>query len=802
MTTQATSDFGRELLAQRDWLLRLAHSLVADPTLAEDLVQETWLSALRTRPASEGGLRGWLATVLRNRARTRLRDDARRAWRERLASREEATASTGDVVERAGVQQEVVAAVMALDEPFRETLLLRYFDELPPRTIAERMHVPLSTVKSRLQRGMDKLRERLDASYGGDRRAWMAGVFALVEVEEGSWLGKAVAAAAGLLLVGGGATWVALEKWPSSELVREVGLPLADDAVAELSQRSEIGSASGLAADRAGGQVEQAPRGGASRDHARPKELGYAVAPPRQRPKLASLSPPGLIPVEGGTTWIGSDLDELEELVTQHPQAPDMVPLFLAEIPRHEVEVESFHLMATEVTNQQYLAYVRSTGAVPPQTWVGEPVLRSGDEPEESIPWSSVGDSPELEERTWSRWLWEWQDGDKELPKEWLLLPVVGLRPHEAVAYARWAGLRLPTEIEFERAARGRKGTRFPWGERWHASCAATLESSKGPELSEVGRHKKGATREGIHDLCGNAAELTASTFEPYPGWEVASRLPSDLPWSVELGSLPAWSGGTSLVVRGGSHLSPWPLVRVSAREALPTSRDERGSALGFRCAASADPRRDSVALALAQVSSGRGRRSSPLMPSSVSRDREPRTPPSLDRVVGLWRWLTTKRRPRAKVKHYAVIEGHQFALFVPGTPDELGLTLPRSTRLRRADHYVGVFSSNLELVSASGEPDVYLVAFWPAQTQSPWSRNPPPGCDASRDQLLLVDMQGQAVACYPAAPLEPGTGQDLRIYEDRIEFPLALRQGRGQGRVATLRLSLPPTDLEGDWRR
>src|SRR5436190_1898691 len=68
----------------------------------------------------------------------------------------------------------VVAAVLALEEPYRECVLLRYFEELSPRAIAARQRVPLETARTRLKRALELLRARLDREYGGERGAWGA----------------------------------------------------------------------------------------------------------------------------------------------------------------------------------------------------------------------------------------------------------------------------------------------------------------------------------------------------------------------------------------------------------------------------------------------------------------------------------------------------------------------------------------------------------------------------------------------------------------------------------------------------
>ncbi len=158
------------LLDQISWIRRLARELVADRELAEDLVQETCAVALEHAPREPGKLRQWLAQVLRNALRQHARAQGRRAARDAAAARPEAVEPAAELVERALLQRELVNAVLELDEPYRSTVLLRYFDELPPREIAERTGTPLATVQSRLQRALAKLRERLD----GRERAWAA----------------------------------------------------------------------------------------------------------------------------------------------------------------------------------------------------------------------------------------------------------------------------------------------------------------------------------------------------------------------------------------------------------------------------------------------------------------------------------------------------------------------------------------------------------------------------------------------------------------------------------------------------
>src|SRR5690606_7650865 len=129
----------------------LAHRLVGDPDLADDLAQDAVLTGLSRLPSGIADVGRWLGRVLRNRIAEDRRRRARQASRECAAARAEALPSSADLVARLHAHQAVVDAVAALEEPYRSTVLLRWFEELPPRAIAARQGVPVSTVHTRLQ---------------------------------------------------------------------------------------------------------------------------------------------------------------------------------------------------------------------------------------------------------------------------------------------------------------------------------------------------------------------------------------------------------------------------------------------------------------------------------------------------------------------------------------------------------------------------------------------------------------------------------------------------------------------------
>ena len=189
MTPRTSSATAEALLEHAGWMRALARRLVADAQRAEDLTQETWVRALEHPPRTDLPLKGWLATVMRNVLRQERRGESRRTVREELAARpseKDSDAAGIELLERVTMQRELVAAVLELEEPYRRMLLLRYFEEYGPKRIAAQTGVPVSTVKTRLARGLERLRQRLDHSHGSDGRAWIQALLPVVALPRGA----------------------------------------------------------------------------------------------------------------------------------------------------------------------------------------------------------------------------------------------------------------------------------------------------------------------------------------------------------------------------------------------------------------------------------------------------------------------------------------------------------------------------------------------------------------------------------------------------------------------------------------
>ena len=230
------------LLSRAGRMRSLARALCADAAGAEDLVQDAFVAALEKGPARASSPSAWLARVLANLSTDRRRAESARRERERRTSRAEAVPSAGDLVERAEVQRRLVECVLALPEPYRATVLERWFEERTPDEIARRLGIPASTVRTRLARGLALLRERLEREEG---RSWMSALAPLVSFDLAARPGSLAAPAAlsGGALVSTGtkvaigigalavATWIA---WPRLEREPESAPVAAAEAPPEL----------------------------------------------------------------------------------------------------------------------------------------------------------------------------------------------------------------------------------------------------------------------------------------------------------------------------------------------------------------------------------------------------------------------------------------------------------------------------------------------------------------------------------------------------------------------------------------
>lgn len=231
----------------------------------------------------------------------------------------------------------------------------------------------------------------------------------------------------------------------------------------------------------------------------------------------ADDAPMAVIPA--GQFWMGRDGTEALE----------------DERPRHQAWLDAYSMDVYEVTTARYAKFLSATGRQPPLFW-------------EQVDLSVHGDRP-----------------------------VVGVSWPDAEAYCRWEGKRLPTEAEWEKAARGTDERRYPWGNQPPkadlANYALGARFSYGQVLMPVVRYEKGKSPFGLYNLAGNVWEWVQDWYEG----DYYERSPERNPQGPEQGQFK--------VLRGGSWSELPKYLLTYGRFKLPPNT--RNSYTGFRCAKS-----------------------------------------------------------------------------------------------------------------------------------------------------------------------------------------------------------------------
>ena len=161
-----------ERLARHAPFLRaLAEALLGRDDAADDVLQDAWLATRGSAPIDPRRERGWLAGVVRNLSLHRLRERSRRAARESARQGAREVPTPHQVLEEEAARRRILEAVLALEEPWRAVLLLRFWEGRTLAEVAAQTGAPLETVRARQKRALRLLRQRLDREFGS-RASW------------------------------------------------------------------------------------------------------------------------------------------------------------------------------------------------------------------------------------------------------------------------------------------------------------------------------------------------------------------------------------------------------------------------------------------------------------------------------------------------------------------------------------------------------------------------------------------------------------------------------------------------------
>lgn len=258
----------------------------------------------------------------------------------------------------------------------------------------------------------------------------------------------------------------------------------------------------------------------------------------------------GMVPIPAGEFLMGSSDDDRQANKSEKPQ--------------HRLYLPAYYMDKTPVTNAEFGRFMAANGYANSSYWLEAAAAKR---------WQN-GRYIDYNGKRYEQPRY-WNDKKWNQPEQ----PVVGVSWYEALAYAHWAGKRLPTEAEWEKAARGDDGRLYPWGNTWENSRANTKETNHGQTTPVTQYAGRGDSPYGALDMAGNVWEWCSTR------WWNENQKEYGYPYTPDDGR-EELEGGDNLarVLRGGSWASKQERARCAARFGNYPRRG--GPSWGFRCCA------------------------------------------------------------------------------------------------------------------------------------------------------------------------------------------------------------------------
>lgn len=416
--------------------------------------------------------------------------------------------------------------------------------------------------------------------------------------------------------------------------------------------------------------------------------------------------PPGMVFIKGGRYKIGIETKEAVELIEKHN-----ANMVVAETPQYEARLDDFYVMPTEVTNEQFAKYVTATDSRPPQSWGQKAIddatiayaTEMGKRREEARANGEDFTIPPFNRNDW--WQDNWMEAEWSIPKGQDALPVVYIDYEQAEGYARWAGVRLISEEEFQAVARGDSERPYTWGDEFDPKAVNSTETRRGGPAA-VGEFARGAVwvdekgkivdeqdedTLGVYDLCGNVWEWTRTPMRSYDKYKPVqvknktTRKKEEIDYEFEPNNRSSVGGGFNVPSIG---------VRLTTRR--NTARYQSTAGLGMRCSASTVPGLD-------------------IADSVLRADLPPsRRPESAfyvaDKITAIDRWTSTSGS--ADVPGYRVIESYDYLAFIPNEKLEVSSALLLKDKSQELPHELGAFSTTMPLLEPALPAGTYTLSW------------------------------------------------------------------------------------------
>ena len=279
-----------------------------------------------------------------------------------------------------------------------------------------------------------------------------------------------------------------------------------------------------------------------------------------------------MVRVAAGKFIRGSNKEDTEGMQARYGFA---APLYQDEHPQAEVFLDEFLIDVYEVTNKAYKTYILTTNRMMPFAWVNNGYALSGKQLQDmdverlrklALDYFKLDvDTRVMDKKALIKAMLEYQANLDQLP-------VSGVNWFDAREFCQWRSARLPTELEWEKAARGPRGLEYPWGNEWDPKVTNTGDDGKWEEgVAPVGAYENNKSPYGAYDMSGNVWEWVDDWYEAYPDSTYKSKM----------------FGKTNRVIRGGGggigHYAISYFYRGATRQF--SEPEMESDDVGFRCA-------------------------------------------------------------------------------------------------------------------------------------------------------------------------------------------------------------------------